>query len=157
MLKHKNAFLVLGIIFIASNLRTPLTAVGPLVSDIRSDLGISSAMTGFLTTLPLLTFAVLSLPSSKLGTKIGNELAILLSLIVLTAGILLRSAGGSAALFAGTFLIGTGIVVGNVLIPSIIKQKFPEKVGLITSIFSIAMSLSAGISSGMSVPLANDL
>lgn len=157
MLKHKNVLLVLGIIFIASNLRTPLTAVGPLVSDIRSDLGISNGMTGFLTTLPLLTFAVLSLPSSKLGTKIGNELAIFLSLIVLTAGILLRSAGGSSALFAGTFLISTGIVVGNVLIPSLIKQNFFGKVGLITSIFSIAMSLSAGISSGMSVPLAIDL
>lgn len=157
MLKHKNVLLVLGIIFIASNLRTPLTAVGPLVSDIRSDLGISNGMTGFLTTLPLLTFAGLSLLSSKLGTKIGNELAIFLGLIVLIAGILLRSAGGSAALFAGTFLIGMGIVVGNVLVPSIIKQKFPEKVGLLTSIFSISMSLSAGISSGMSVPLANDL
>lgn len=156
MLKQKDMLLVLGIIFVAFNLRTPLTAVGSLVSNIQSDLGISNGMAGFLTTLPLLTFALLSPLSSKLGAKIGNKLTIFLGLIVIFIGILLRSAGGSTTLFIGTFLIGIGIVTGNVLIPSIIKQKFPEKIGVLTSIYSISMSLSAGISSGMSVPFAND-
>lgn len=70
---------------------------------------------------------------------------------------MLRSLGGSAVLFAGTVLIGIGIVAGNVLMPSIIKHKFPQKIGLLTSIFSTAMSLTGGIASGISVPIASKL
>ncbi|ADY55669.1 major facilitator superfamily MFS_1 [Syntrophobotulus glycolicus DSM 8271] len=157
MLKHKNRLLVLGIIFIACNLRTSLTSVGPLINDIRTDLGISNSLAGFLTTLPLLIFAGLSPLSSKIGNKIGEERTIFFGFIVLIIGILLRSFGGITALFAGTVLIGAGIVTGNVLIPSMIKRKFPQKIGLLTSIFSTAMSLMAGIASGVSVPLAMKL
>ncbi|HBT74223.1 MAG TPA: MFS transporter, partial [Lysinibacillus sp.] len=52
--------LVFGVIFIASTLRMPLTVVGPIISFIRDDLGISNVLAGFLTTIPLLAFATIS-------------------------------------------------------------------------------------------------
>lgn len=157
MMNTKKTVLLAGIILVSFCLRTPLTAVGPLVDLIRADLAISNGLVGFLTALPLLVFAAFSPASSKLGSKIGNELTILIGLLILTAGVLFRSAGGTAALLAGTFFIGLGIVAGNVLIPSIIKQKFPDKVGIVTSAYSVSMFISGGLASGFSIPLADGL
>ena len=42
---------------VSINLRASITAVGPIVSDIRADLGLSNAAVGLLTTLPVLAFA----------------------------------------------------------------------------------------------------
>ncbi|SHJ46872.1 MFS transporter, CP family, cyanate transporter [Anaerocolumna jejuensis DSM 15929] len=154
MTKHRQKFLVLGIILIAFNLRTPLTAVGPLINSIKIDLNISNSLAGFLTTLPLLIFSFLSPIASKIGIKIGQERTIFYGLLLLAFGMLLRSSGGIFTLFAGTILIGAGITTGNVLIPGIIKRKFPQKIGIMTSTFSTAMSLLAGIASGLSVPLS---
>ena len=49
--------LVIGIIFIAANLRSPLTAVGPVVDQIRNSLHISNTLAGMITTFPLFAFA----------------------------------------------------------------------------------------------------
>jgi CP family cyanate transporter-like MFS transporter len=157
VMNTKRTLLIAGIILVAFCLRTPLTAVGPLVNLIRADLAISNGLVGFLTALPLLVFAAFSPASSKLGSKIGNELTILIGLLILAAGVFLRSAGGTAALLAGTFFIGLGIVAGNVLIPCIIKQRFPDKVGLVTSAYSVSMFISGGLASGISIPLADGL
>ncbi|MDE1455776.1 MFS transporter, partial [Bacillus paralicheniformis] len=82
-----------GIIFIAFNLRPAITSVGPLISSIRSDMDLTNGMAGFLTTLPLLSFAVLSPIAPKLGQKLGNERTLWVGLVILLIGILLRSYG----------------------------------------------------------------
>jgi MFS transporter, CP family, cyanate transporter len=53
-------FMIVGIIFIAANLRAPLTSVGPLVSIIRENVHISNTLAGLITTVPLIAFALLS-------------------------------------------------------------------------------------------------
>jgi CP family cyanate transporter-like MFS transporter len=60
-------------------------------------------------------------------------------------------------LFAGTLLAGLGIAIGNVLLPAVVKDKFPEKFGLMTSVYSTSMGLIASLASGVSIPLAMDL
>lgn len=149
--------LILGIILVASNLRAPLTSVGPLIGVIRDDTGISNALAGMLTTFPLLAFALLSPFAPKIARRIGMEVTLLVSLLVLTAGILLRSVPAVGALFLGTALLGMAIAIGNVLLPSIIKQEFPKKMGLMTGVYSASMNLWAAIASGISIPLAQGL
>ncbi|RWR12524.1 MFS transporter [Siminovitchia fortis] len=146
-------FLVTGIVFIAFNLRPAITSVGPLVSFIRSDLGLSNGMAGFLTTLPLIAFAVLSPFAPKIGQKIGNELTILLGVALIGAGIVIRSMGSISLLFIGTAVAGIGIAVGNVLLPGIVKMKFPNKATLMTGVYSASLGISAAIASGISIPL----
>lgn len=146
--------IILGIIVIAANLRTPLTAVGPLVSLIRDDVHISNTLAGLITTVPLLAFALLSPLVPKLGRRYGVERIILIALIFLTVGIVIRSLSGAANLFIGTAILGFAIAVCNVLLPSIIKRDFPNKMGSMTGVYSISMSLSGAIASGISVPLA---
>jgi len=145
--------IILGIIVIAANLRTPLTSVGPLVSLIRDDVYISNTLAGLITTVPLLAFALLSPLVPKLGQRYGVELIIMIALIFLTVGIVIRSLSGAANLFIGTAILGFAIAVCNVLLPSIIKRDFPNKIGSMTGVYSISMNLSGAIASGVSVPL----
>ncbi|QJD86363.1 CynX/NimT family MFS transporter [Cohnella herbarum] len=146
--------IILGIIIIAANLRAPLTSVGPLVSFIRDDVHITNTLAGLITTVPLLTFALLSPLVPKLGRRYGVELFILIALIFLTVGIVIRSLSGAGNLYIGTAILGFAIAVCNVLLPSIIKRDFPNKIGSMTGVFGISMSLSGAIASGISVPLA---
>ncbi|GGH20641.1 CynX/NimT family MFS transporter [Paenibacillus segetis] len=146
--------IILGIIVIAANLRAPLTSVGPLVSFIRDDVHISNTLAGLITTVPLLAFALLSPLVPKLGRKYGVEPVIGIALIFLTVGIVLRSLSGAANLYIGTAILGFAIAVCNVLLPSLIKRDFPNKIGSMTGVYSISMNLCGAIASGISVPLA---
>lgn len=123
---------------------------------IQEELGLSSAAAGIITTLPLVAFAVMSPFAGKIGIKIGAGKAMLLGLAAIGAGVAIRSYFGAFGLFAGTVVIGLGIAFGNVLIPAVIKSEYPEKVGTVTGIFTTAMVIFAGISSGISVPLAKN-
>jgi len=42
-----------------------------------------------------------------------------------------------------------------VLLPSLIKHRLPEKLGLMTSIYTTVMGGFAALASGLSVPLVN--
>ncbi|MEJ8547509.1 CynX/NimT family MFS transporter [Brevibacillus borstelensis] len=149
--------LALGIILVATNLRAPITAVGPIIGEIRDHTGITNTVAGLLTTLPLLAFALLSPLAPKISRSLGPEQTILYSLIVLLTGILLRSMHSVWLLFFGTALLGLAIAIGNVLIPSLIKRDFPQKIGVMTGAYSVGMNLFAAIASGVSIPIAHAL
>lgn len=146
--------LVIGVICIASTLRMPLTVVGPIISFIREDLGISNVLAGFLTTIPLLAFAIISPFAPVVARKLGLELTLFLSTILLALGIVLRSLGTTSLLVFGTMLIGVAIAFGNVLIPGLLKLKFPYHVGLLMAFFTMSMNLTAGLGAGISYPIA---
>jgi len=150
----KKTILTLGIILIAFNLRPALTALGPLVSLIRTDMGLSNSVIGLITTLPLITFAVLSPIIPSIAYRWGNEVTLFLGIILLMMGILIRSVDVLVIIFTGTVLIGIGIAFCNVLLPALIKEEFPSRVGLMTSVYSTAMTIFAAIGSGISIPLA---
>ncbi|ANA83009.1 MFS transporter [Paenibacillus glucanolyticus] len=143
-----------GIILIAINLRAAITSVGPLIGIIREDTGISSTMAGMLTTLPLLAFALLSPMAPAMAKKWGLETTLLLSMVVLTFGIGIRSISSPITLLLGTAFLGMAIAVGNVLLPSLVKRDFPRHIGLMTGTYSASMNLLAAIASGVSIPLA---
>lgn len=146
--------LVLGIALVASTLRTPLTVVGPIITFIKDDLQISHVLAGFLTTIPLLAFAVISPFAPKLSKRFGIELTLFLSMLLLALGITMRSLGTTSLLVVGTIFIGVAISFGNVLMPSFLKLKFPMQVGMMMGIYSVAMNVSGGIGAGISHPIA---
>ncbi|PJN90302.1 CynX/NimT family MFS transporter [Bacillus sp. mrc49] len=147
--------LIIGIILLGANLRAPLTSVGPLVTSIRDALGITNALSGFLTTLPLLSFALLSPFAPRIARRFGMELTLFASLILLTVGIAIRSLGGVPTLFIGTILIGLAIAIGNVLLPSLIKHNFARNIGLMTGVYAVSMNLCGAMASGISTPIAS--
>jgi CP family cyanate transporter-like MFS transporter len=151
---HLRSFLlVLGIVLLAANLRPALTGVAPLIGQIRADTGISNGVAGLLTTLPLLAFGLLSPIAPHVARRFGMERVLLASLLVLAVGILLRWAGAVPALFLGTVVLGAAIAVANVLLPSLVKREFPGHAGLMTSVYSTSLGISAAVAAGVSVPL----
>jgi CP family cyanate transporter-like MFS transporter len=149
--------LVAGIIFIGMNLRAPLTSVGPLVGLIRNEFMISNTFAGMLTTIPLLAFAFVSPFAPKLVRKFEMNIVLFWALLLLFIGIVLRSVSFLGTLLLGTVLLGCAIAICNVLMPSLIKQQFPEKIGLFTGIYSVSMNLCGAIASGISIPFASNL
>ncbi len=151
----ERTLLLIAIIVIGFNLRPAITSVGPLLGTIRDELGLSNWSAGLITSLPLLAFAAMSTVAARFGNKYGNMRVILAGILCLTGGIILRSVPNMPMLFIGTALIGVGIALMNVLLPAFLKEKFPRKVGRMTSIYSTAMCVFAAAASGISIPLAN--
>src|SRR5687768_2857863 len=85
-----------------------------------------------------------------MAARSGPERLLAGALVVLTLGIAIRWVPATVSLFAGTVLIGAGIAVGNVLLPSLIKRDFPTKVGLLTSAYATVMGGVAAVASGRS-------
>lgn len=148
------ALLVWGLLIVAANLRPSLTGVGPLLDRVQADLELAPATAGLLSTLPLLAFAVISPMVPRLAGQWGPERLLWGALVVLTLGIAVRWVPTAIGLFAGTMLIGAGIAVGNVLLPSLIKRDFPTKVGLLTSAYATVMGAVAAVASGVAVPIS---
>ena len=99
--------LLLGVIFIAVNMRAPLTSVGPLIEMIRDHLQLSNTMAGMITTLPLLSFALFSPFVTKLARRFGMETVLFIAVILLTIGIAMRLIGSTVIiLYAGTAILG---------------------------------------------------
>lgn len=148
--------LVVGIVLIAMNLRPAVTTVGPLTDDIRSALGLSNTAMGLLTTLPILAFGLLSFAVTPLALRWGMERVLGLGIALIALGILIRSAGPTAAAFIGTTIAGAGVAAGNVLLPGLVKEEFPDRSGPMTSLYVTAMVGTAGLASAVSVPLADN-
>ncbi|RDU71074.1 MFS transporter [Helicobacter aurati] len=141
-----NCFVVIAI---ACNLRAPLTSIGPIIEVIKEHYYLSSAMAGLLTSLPLIAFGSISFVVAyfpPVATLMGGILLIL-------CGEILRSVGGEIGLFVGMALLGTGIAIANVLLPSFIKQKFPTKTTQMMSVYSLVLNTSAVAGIGLSFPL----
>ncbi|RUT44594.1 MFS transporter [Paenibacillus anaericanus] len=149
--------LLIGVILIAANLRAPLTSVGPLIETIRADLSISNTLAGLITTIPLIAFALLSPLVPKLARRFGMSPVLFGALVLLIIGIVIRSAWNIGSLLLGTFILGLAISICNVLMPSLIKAKYPLKIGIMIGVYSVAMNLSGAIASGISVPFANQM
>ncbi|EAM9827432.1 CynX/NimT family MFS transporter [Salmonella enterica] len=150
----QGALLIAGILMIATTLRVTFTGAAPLLETIRSDYGLSTAQTGLLTTLPLLAFALVSPLAAGIARRFGMERSLFAAMLLICAGIALRSLPSVALLFAGTAIIGCGIALGNVLLPGLIKRDFSQHVARLTGAYSLTMGAAAALGSALVVPLA---
>ncbi|TPD65719.1 CynX/NimT family MFS transporter [Flavobacterium microcysteis] len=142
---------VIVIILIGGGLRSPITAVSPVLSEIIALLHLNNLQGSLLTSIPLIVFASCSVLVSKVAVKANIHYSLIYSLIFLIMGLYLRVYGNVPMLYIGSFLIGLGICIGNVTTPAYIKNRFPEKIGIMTGVFSVAMNLVAALASGFSI------
>lgn len=156
MEKNKNIWIGIAVVILVStNLRAPITAVSPILDEMKSVLKIDNFQASLLTSIPLFVFAFFSILVSKATAKINIRHGLIYSLIILIIGIYVRVYGNISMLYIGSLLIGLGICIGNVLTPAYIKNTFPTKIGIMTGIFSVSMSLIAALASGLSIAIGN--
>jgi len=146
---------VAGALLVAVNLRPAVASLAPVLSDVRADLGLSRGQAGLLTTLPVLCFGLLAPVAARLGRRLGIERALVWSMVVLCVGIAARSLGSLPVVVAATVVIGAGIAVGNVLVPALVKRDFPGSVGLMTALFTAALTSGAALAGGFTGLLAD--
>lgn len=142
-----------ALIVVALNLRIAIASVSPVLKAIQRDTGISSTLASLLTTVPIICFSIFALPTPRLIRRFGMERVLWMTMIGLTVGILVRLVPSLAALFAGTIMIGVGVAVANVLLPSVLKRDFPQRIGLMTGLYSMSLFVGAALSAGLTVPL----
>lgn len=151
----RSFLLVAGLLLIAATLRGPVTGVAPVLDLLRSHLGLSPTDAGLLTTLPLVAFAAISPFAALFARKYGIERCLFGALLLIAAGVVVRSTGTVVGLYLGTAIVGTGIALGNVLLPGLIKRDFPSRVPVITSVCAVTMGVAAAMVSMSVVPLAD--
>jgi len=142
---------VLVLILVSSVLRSPISSVGPVLNQVRESLDLDNFQSSLLTAIPLFMFATCSVLVSRLSSKFSMQQFLFCALLILGFGLFVRVINTVEGLFIGSILIGLGICIGNVLTPGYIKKNFPKQIGLMTGIFSVAMSLTAALASGFSV------
>lgn len=146
--------LILSLILIATTLRTPITAIGPLFADISATLSLSATSTGIIASLPLLLFALMSPITARMANRWGLQKPISLALVLMMLGLAIRASGLISGLYVGTALVSIGIAIGNVLLPGWVKMHFPRQIGKYTALYVLVMGLTASLFAALAVPVA---
>jgi MFS transporter, CP family, cyanate transporter len=145
-----------GILLVALNLRAAITSLGALLPEVSQGLGLSPTAAGFITTLPALSFAVFGTITPALTRRLPVPGILAGAMLVLGLGQAARALTGSTVVFVVTSALAlAGIAVGNVLLPAIVRQVFPERSGLVTGVYTMVLIAGTAAASAASVPIAD--
>lgn len=150
------ALVLLAILLVAANLRVAVTSLGALLGEVNGDLGLSPTALGVLTTLPTVAFAAVGVFTPGLTRRFGPTPLLLTTMSLLAAGELMRALTSSAVVFFGASALAlAGIAVANILLPVLVKRYFPNRLGIVTGIYTTSMILGSAIAAAVSVPIAH--
>ena len=146
---------LLGIAVLAFNLRPAAVSVGPVLDEIRDDLGMSGTEAGILTSLPVIAFAIFGATAPRLAGLLGLHRLTLISLVGVAVGLFGRSqVDGVPAFLALSLLALAGMATANVLLPSLVRLHFPDRVGTITAVYTTALAIGLTAASVLTVPVS---
>lgn len=152
------ARLLVGVFVVALNLRAAITVVPPLARAIETELGLSGAVMGAVTALPVLCMGLFAPIGARLAHRVGRERAVGLSLLALALGQAVRAGGDQLGLLLlGTLLAGLGIAVCGTVMPGIVKEFFAGRTGVMTGVYMFSMTIGGSAASAVAVPLAEAL
>ncbi|MEV0277190.1 MFS transporter [Streptomyces sp. NPDC050610] len=144
-----------GIVLIALNLRLGISSAAALLDRLRADPGLGPLAAALLPALPTLAFAAAGAGTATLARRLGAERTVLLALAALTAGLAVRAAPATWALLAGTVLGTSGLALCNVLLPTLLRARFPSRVALLTGVYTTTMALGSTLGAAVAIPVAD--
>ena len=151
----QRGLVVLGIVVLAFNLRPSAVSIGPVLGETSRGLGMSAVETGLLTSLPVLAFAIFGATAPRLAELAGLHRLTLVALLFVVVGLAGRAGVGSSVPFLVLSLLAlAGMATANVLLPSLVKLHFPDRIGLMTSVYSTALAIGLTSASVLTVPVA---
>ncbi|MFI1415385.1 CynX/NimT family MFS transporter [Streptomyces sp. NPDC020707] len=149
---------IAGIVLTALNLRPAITSLGALLEEVRDGLGMSGSVAGLLTSVPPLCFAVFGVMAPRLARRFGPAAVVCAGMLAIGTGLVLRPfVGGTAGFLVASALALMGIAVSNVLMPVIVKRWFPDRVGTMTGLYSMALALGTAAAAAVTVPMTRAL
>lgn len=150
------ALVLTGILLLSLNLRPAAVSVGPVLDELRDGLDMGAAEAGLLTSLPVLAFAVFGALAPLAARRIGPHRVTLLALLAVVVGLAGRAVVGDDLAFLALSLVAVGgMAMANVLIPSLVRLHFPDRIGLMTAAYSTSLAIGLTSAFLLTVPFAD--
>ncbi|RHW44386.1 MFS transporter [Dermacoccus abyssi] len=145
----------LGVALVSINLRPGAASVGPVLEEVRDDVGLSATVAGLMTALPCLCFGLVGALAVTLAKRIGVTAGVAAGLVAITTGLLLRSLTGNGV---GFLLLSTlalaGMALGNILVPAWIKRHSSDGGTRGMTIYSTGLAIGGSLGSLFAAPVA---
>jgi CP family cyanate transporter-like MFS transporter len=145
--------LVVALALTGLSMRTAVTSVGAVLDDLQAGLHTSSGVAGVITTLPVICFALIGAAAPRLAHRFGAHLLVVASLAAMTVGLLGRAAVSQVWAFVLLSVLAlSGGAVANVLLPTLVKRHFPDRIGRMTAVYTTALAVGTTAAAGLTVP-----
>jgi CP family cyanate transporter-like MFS transporter len=138
---------------LAFNLRIAVAEVPPVLRD----LSLGDFERSLLVTIPVVCFSLAAFAGPPLSARLGEERVLLAMCAALCAGLALRPWWPNFSLYSGTILCALAVAVMNVMMPTVLRRRFPEHMGQMTAAYTMALSIGAAFAAGFTVPLVSAL
>lgn len=156
--RRRQAGVIIAIVLLAFNLRLALAAINPLIPSILKTTGLPASVVGLLLSIPYVCFGLAAPLIPGVSRRLGDRRTLSLALVVLTGGILIRSAPPQGyALFAGTLVMAFAITAANVLLPGVIRRDVVGQEGAVLGVYITVVTAGIAVGSAVTVPLMHSM
>ena len=152
------ALALVGIVLVAFSLRSAVASLSPVIDHVAADFPVSPVVIGLIGAAPPVCFAIFGLLTPLFERRFGLERMAVAAITLMALGLLLRGfAVDSTTLLAATAVVFAGVGSGNVLLPPLVKKYFPDRLGVMMTIYSTTMAVSTFLPPLFAVPVADSL
>ncbi|HEX6867271.1 MAG TPA: MFS transporter, partial [Candidatus Limnocylindrales bacterium] len=150
-----SAAVVIGLFLGAIALRPQLLAIGPLLPEIREDLGLRASIAGLITTIPVLCMGLFAPVGPRIAARIGPRLALATSIASIAGfGVVRAAAPDVVPLLLATFGIGVGVGIAGAVPSMVVSQHLPGHRAMGTGAYAGGIVAGSAIAAAIAVPLA---
>lgn len=153
--RRSTAAVLVGLLLVALNLRLAVTSIAALLTALEKSGDLGGTALVLVPAIPSAVFAVAGFGSARLARAIGVDRAVLLGTAVLTAGLLVRSLGSPWLIVIGTVLATSGLAVANVLLPAVVRGRFPDNLHTVTTAYTTLLAIGSAVAAAGAVPVAD--
>ena len=143
---------LLSLVFISLAIRPPVASIGPLVDELVRTEFLTLFQVSLMSSLPIVCFGIGAFASPYLVKRFTLNKAMMFVLLILSVAMATRLIGGFPAIITSTVVIGLAIAIANVLIPTIVREQFPDRIELITGVYVTLLAISASFAAAVAVP-----
>jgi CP family cyanate transporter-like MFS transporter len=148
--------LVAALLLTGLSMRTAVTSVGAALDALQDGLHTTSGVAGLITTLPVVCFAAMGAMAPRLSRRFGAHQLLVASLCTMTVGLVLRALVSQVWAFVLLSVLAlAGGAISNVLLPTIVKSQFPDRIGPMTAVYTSALAVGTTAAAGLTVPIGS--
>lgn len=135
-------------------MRLTILAVPPVLPQIHDDLHLSGTEVGILSGLPSMLLALAAVPGSLLIARLGILPALIIGLVLCAVGGALRGALPSVAmLYAMTIVMGAGVAIMQVSMPTVVRSWAPQRIGFATALYTNGLLIGEILPVALMIPV----
>ena len=147
-----------ALVLVGLALRPQVLVIGPLIGDIKADLGMSHAVAGLLGSIPVVCMGILAPLGPVLAGSIGPRFgAALCVLLVVGFGVLRAVTPDAFTALLTTVGIGVGMAVVGPILAMVVRRRTPDHPAAGTGAYVVGLVLGATSTAAVAVPLAESL